>query len=94
MRIPGPVILQVLHGNSLKFDFMLLAILLTSLRVDHLRFVEVRCRWQHSVHDLLGVFGYGKALDRGTDESAKHIRVRDIMINITNDKLGINLCTK
>lgn len=67
MEASGPVLIEISFGDSFKFDFMFMPILFPGVRVDDLRFVEVRGSRKYLIIDLLRIFGDCKLIYSASD---------------------------
>jgi len=69
MKISGPVVEKVRFRYSFEFDLMLLSIFLSSMGVNHLRFVELRGSREDVFINLFGVFSKSEGIDVEASET-------------------------
>jgi len=69
MKISGPVVEKVRFRYSFEFDLMLFSIFLSSMGVNHLRFVELRSSREDVFINLFGVFSKSEGIDVEASET-------------------------
>jgi len=69
MKISGPVVEKVRFRYSFEFDLMLFSIFLSSMGVNHLRFVELRGSREDVFINLFGVFSKSEGIDVEASET-------------------------